>query len=116
MKFALLFAVLAFSASSFATTFTAQIDDIACKIDNGNVTRTVTFGKDVKASFTETKTVKLEGIAPFVQKVVETASNVAEADTEFVFTMNHEGKNYILNTRESMEGLHLIRMISRICR
>lgn len=116
MKYALVLSLLAFASSAFALEFTAKIDDINCKIENGIVTRTMSFGKETKASFTETKAVKLEGLAPFVQKVVETASNVAEANSEFVFTMTVDGKTYLLNTRESTEGLYLIRMISRICR
>ncbi len=117
MKF--LFTVVAFAltSSAFATHFHAVIDDVECSIADGKVTRTASFGKEFIGSFKETKSIELSGLAPFIRKVSEVSSQLPHSnDSEFRFTMIHEGKSYSLNTRDSLESSMIVRMISKICR
>lgn len=114
MKFAL--ALLALSTSAFATDFYAKIDDVDCKIEKGIVTRKASFGKDAIGSYTETKTVKMEGLAPFIERAMLTSTQTPGSMPEYAYSMKHEGKSYILNVDDSRESQSLIRMISRICR
>lgn len=116
MKFiALTIALMA--SSAFATEFSARIDNIDCKISNGVVSRTQSFGKDMKASFTETKTVSMKGTEAFIRLATETASQLpASENSDFSYTMSHEGKTYYLDVDDSKETMYLIRMITKICR
>ncbi len=117
MRTAFFLVTLAFATSTFATEFYAKIDAVDCKIENGVMTRKYTFGKEFKASTTETKMVKLEGLAPFIEKAIATARDIeAPAGAEYVYSMKHEGKLYHLAVDDSRESMSLIRMISNICR
>lgn len=116
MKMALTLAAFILTSSAFATDFYAKIDVIDCKIENGVVTRTHTFGKEFKGSATETKTVKLEGLAPFIEKAIATARELDPSETEYVYSMKHEGKTYNLSVNDSRESQAIIRMITGICR
>lgn len=108
--------LFALSSSAFATDFYAKIDDINCKIEKGIVTRKASFGKEFIGSFTETKLVKMDGLEPFIAKAALTATDRPNTDSEFAYSMKHEGKMYTLNVDDSRESQSLIRMISRICR
>ena len=114
MKIAI--ALLALSTSAFATDFYAKMDDVDCKIENGVVTRKATFGKDFIGSYTETKTVKVEGLTPFIERAMLTSSQTTGSHPDFAYSMKHEGKTYLLNVDDSRESQSLVRMISRICR
>lgn len=117
MKFALALVAIAFTSSVFAADFHAVIDDVECSIVNGKVTRTASFGKEFIGSVTETKTVELSGLAPFIRKVSEVSSQLPQSnDTEYRYTMIHDGKSYSLNTRDSIESSMIVRMVSKICR
>ena len=117
MKFAFAVVAIVFTSSVFAADFHAVIDDVECSIVNGKVTRVSSFGKEFIGSFKETKTVELAGLAPFIRKVSEVSSQLPHStDTEYRYTMTHEGKSYSLNTRDSIESSMIVRMISRICR
>ncbi len=115
MKFALILTAL-ISSSAFATDFFAKIENNNCKIENGLVTRTSFLGKEATASFTETKNVKIEGIAHLVAKAIEVSSPFPGNDVNYRFTMKHEGTAYLLDTRDSSESMALINMIARLCR
>ena len=115
MKFAFALVVIAFTSSVFAADFHAKIDDVDCSITNGVVTRTASFGKEFIGSVTEMKVVKMDGLAPFIRKAIETSTE-APADAEYVYTMKHEGKTYNIGARDSLESQMLVRMISKICR
>ena len=114
MKTALV--LLALSSSAFAADFYAKIDGIDCKIEKGIVTRKASFGKDFIGSFTESSSVKLDGLAPFIERAALTATDRPNTNPEFAYSMKHEGKMYTLNVDDSRESQSLIRMISRICR
>ncbi|MES2525502.1 MAG: hypothetical protein V4598_00380 [Bdellovibrionota bacterium] len=117
MKFALALIAIAFTSSVFATDFHAKLLDVDCSISNGVVTRTSTFGKEFLGSVTETKNVKMDGLAPFIRKAIETATETpVEADAEYVYTMKHDGKSYNIGVRDSIESQMLVRMVSKICR
>ena len=117
MKFFALTIALMTSFSGFAAEFSARIDNIDCKIANGTVTRTQTFGKDIKASFTEKKMVSMDGIESLIKLASETASQIpASEDSQFSYSMTHEGKTYFLDVNDSKETMYLIRMITKICR
>lgn len=116
MKFAFIAAVLV-SASAMATEFHAQIENTHCSIVNGTVTRTSSFGKEKIVSFSETSSVKMDGLAPYVRAVTLTSSQMPDPrNSDFSFTMKHEGKTYTLNTTDSEESRILVRMLGRICR
>ncbi len=116
MKLSSLVVLLALSTSAMATEFYATMDRTDCKIINGTVTRTTTFGKEVTGSFTESKKVTMEGLAPFIEKALVVSSQTPSADREFAYSMKYEGKTYTLNTEDSTESMTLVRMISKICR
>lgn len=82
MKLALILATFVLASSAFATDFFAKIDKVDCKIVNGNVTRTLNFGKDFTGSVTETKTVSMNGLAPFIEKAIATAREIESADPD----------------------------------
>lgn len=117
MKF-LALTIAFIAAPLFAgTEFNARIDNTDCKISNGVVSRTQTFGKDTKASFTETKAVSMNGVDSFIKLATETASQLPTNDEFGIsYSMNHEGKTYFLNVNDSKETMYLIRMITKICR
>lgn len=114
MKTALI--LLALSSSAFAADFYAKIDSVDCKIEKGIVTRKASFGKDFIGSYSEMKLVKLEGLAPFIARAALTSSQVPGTDSEYSYSMKHEGKMYTLNVNDSLESMSLVRMITRICR
>lgn len=118
MKIFIVLIALSFSSMALATEFFAQIEEVDCKIVNGMVTRTATFGKEARASYTETKSVKLEGLAPFIEKAIATASEtpISGNVTDITFSMKHEDKMYYLDVDQAREVQYLIRMIARICR
>lgn len=116
MKLALTLATFVLASSAFATDFFAKIDNVDCTIVNGNVTRTLNFGKEFTGSVTETKTVSMKGLAPFIEKAIATARDLDPANPEFSYKMKHEGKTYILSTDDSRESMALVRMITNICR
>lgn len=119
MKFAAILMGLVFSVASFATEFSAKIENVNCTIANGEVVRTQTLGKKAEGSFTEKKNVTIKGIESFIQKSVETSSQVP-ASTEYSefyeYKMIHEGKTYYLDTKDSDESMILVRMITKLCR
>ncbi len=116
MKFIAFTIALMTSVTVFAADFSARIDNIDCKISNGTVSRTQTFGKDTKASFTETKTVTLNGAEALIKLASETASQIPASEAEFSYSMTHEGKTYYLDVNDSKETMYLIRMITKLCR
>lgn len=117
MKFIVMALVATFSISAFATEFSAKIDRVYCTIANNKVVRTQYMNKTKTLSFTETKTTTIEGLDSVLPKVLETAAvTPADMEQDYVFTMTHEGKTYLLETQASPETQVLIRMISAHCR
>lgn len=118
MKFLVTLTALTLSVSAFATEFKAQIMDIDCTITSeGKVTRTQTFGKEAKASFTEVKMISFKNLEALLPKVMEVSSQLpAQNEDGFAYTMIHEGKTYTLDTRDSKESMFLVRMITKSCR
>jgi type 1 fimbria pilin len=116
MKFASALIVLTLSTGALATEFYANIDHTSCSIVNGTATWTTTFGKEFIGSFTQSKTVTMEGLAPFIEKASLVSSQTPSADREFSYSMKHEGKTYTLNAEDSTESMALVRMITKICR
>jgi hypothetical protein len=115
MKFASIVVLLALSASAMATEFYAKIDNTECSIINGVVTSKTSFGKEFTGSFTQTKNVSIEGLTPFIDRAIVTATQTT-SDSGLLFTMKHEGKTYVLNAEDSMESMSLVRMITKVCR
>jgi hypothetical protein len=116
MKFVFAIAAIAMSASVFATDFTAKFEEVDCKISNGNVTRTMTFGKDNKVSATETSTVSFEGLTPVIEKAVAQTSGRPSRSWMYSFSVTHEGQTHLLNPEDSNEALLLIKLLQRVCR
>lgn len=108
---------LVIGMSAFATEFNAKIDDVQCRIVNNTVTRTQTFGKDVTASFTETKKVSISGMEELAYRVAATSTQTPTSeDGSFRYTMSVDGKPYHLNVNDSKESMILVRMITKLCR
>lgn len=118
MKKMTILAVLALSTQAFATEFKAHISDTDCTISSkGVVTRTQTFGRDVKASFTETKTITLSNIDALLPKILEISPERApNPEEEYTYSMTHEGKTYTLSANDSKESMTLVRIITNSCR
>jgi len=117
MKFIVLALVATFSISAFATELSAKIDRTFCTINNGKIVRTQFMNKTRTVSFTENKTVSINGLENLLPKVLETAAvTPADMEQDYVFTMTHEGKTYLLNTEDSPETQVLIRLIAQSCR
>jgi hypothetical protein len=116
MKFLLALTVFALTSSAFAFDFTAKFEEFDCKIVNGQVTQTITYGKQNKVSSTETKTVTLEGLAPVVEKAIAQTSGRPSRSWMYEFTVTHEGQTYLLNPEDSTESMLLIKLLQNICR
>lgn len=118
MKKLITISVLALSFSSFGAELKGRIGGVDCSISgNGTVTRTQTFGKDQKVSFTETKTITMKNLDSLIPKVLEVSrEGTPSAMDEFAFALVHEGKSYLLNINDSTESMFLVRMIGQVCR
>lgn len=117
MKFVVLALTAAFSLTAFATDFSAKIDRTFCTITNGKMVRTQYMNKARSVSFTENKNVVINGLENLLPKVLETAAqSPIDMEQDYVFTMIHEGKTYLLNTEDSPETQVLIRLIAQSCR
>ena len=117
MKIVVMALAATFSLSAFATELNAKIDRVYCTIAHNKLVRTQYMNKARTVSFTENKTVVIEGLENLLPKVLETASQTpADREQDYVFTMNHEGRSYLLKTEDSPETQVLIRLISQSCR
>jgi hypothetical protein len=117
MKFVVLALVAAFSLSASAMEFRAKLDRVFCTINNGNVVRTQFLNKARTVSFTETKTVLVEGVESVLAKVLETAPTTpANMEQDYVFTLIHEGTTYVLNADASPDTQILVRLVAQSCR
>lgn len=117
MKSLVIAIVATLSLSALATEFNAKIDRVSCAINNGKVVRTQFMNKARTVSFTENKFVAIDGLENLLPKVLETAAQTpADMEQDYVFTMTHEGKTYVLATEDSPETQVLIRLIAQSCR
>ncbi len=117
MKFIVLALVAAFSISAMATEFNAKLDRVICTINNSKLVRTQYMNKARTVSFTDNKTVAIAGVETLLPKVLETAAvTPADMEQDYVFTMTHEGKTYVLDVKDSPETQVLIRLIAQSCR
>lgn len=116
MKLAFILSTFVIASSAFATDFYAKMVNVDCSIENGTVTRTYSFGKDTVATATETKSVKFQDLGPIVEKAIASVRDVHSPDSDYAYSMKHEGKLYALNVDDSRESMALIRMISGLCR
>lgn len=117
MKFVVLALVAAFSISAIATEFNAKLDRVFCSINNDKLVRTQFLNKTRTVSFTENKTVAFDGVETLLPRVLETAAvTPADMGQDYVFTMTHEGKTYVLTVDDSPETQVLIRLIAQSCR
>ena len=117
MKAMIVALISVFSLSAFAAEFSAKLDRVYCTIANNKLIRTQYMNKDQTLSFVETKTIQINGLDSMLPKVLETAVEApADRSGDYVFTMKHEGKEYLLDVDASDETRFVIRMISQSCR
>jgi hypothetical protein len=117
MKFVVMALVAAFSVSAMATELNAKMGRVYCTINGSKLVRTQYINKTSTVSFTETKTVEIKGIESLLPKVLETAAPAPlERTEEYVYTMTHEGRSYLLDTSASPETQVLVRLITSSCR
>lgn len=117
MKTALVTISLMASMSSFAATeFSGKMLNVTCKITGTQVTRTQTFGKEKKSSFTEKKSISLENFDFVAKAAAESSTGNPSYDPDFTYAVTYEGKTYPVNADDSKESLTIVQVINKLCR
>ena len=96
-------------------SFKANYLRTECIISNGEVTRTMAFGKEKDLKFTEVTKLSFQGLEAYARRAASTSTG-QDSNDESVYEMNLDGTQYILNTKDSADSLALVQMIVKACK
>ena len=86
-----------------------------CTISKGDVTRTMSFGKEKTVKMTANSKFTFEGIEATARTAAKFASNRPAANENESFSMILDGKKIELDQNESAEALILIQVMVKAC-
>lgn len=94
---------------------TAPRPHTVCSISNGDVTRTLSFGKEKQVKMTSKSHFTFEGIEAAAKVAAKFASNRPASNEMESYSMILDGKKIELDTNESPEALMLVQVIVKAC-
>ena len=116
MKHLICILTLGLSLGASAAEFEVKVLNVDCHIKNGTVSRKQSFGRELEASFTETKKVQINGAEKLVEKALTLASTLPRTEHGMSYAVIVDGKKHFIEASDSLESEHLIRTLNKICR
>lgn len=95
---------------------TAPRPHSVCSISKGEVTRTMSFGKDKSVKMTSKTNFTFEGIEEAARAAAKFASNRPASNEMESYSMILDGKKIELDMNESAEALILVQVMVKACR